>query len=641
MARMRPDRQKPDAWPVGLEEDVKRRLHDGRRIRRTLPRHGRLHIDRPLPFLCVHRLPVGASGSTMTRLVASEASYVICSARASLRQHLADLVATIVAELVEQFGTCLVLEMWEAPASPTEEKLSVSALTPAFRILAARGASRADVTRSLESELSQVRIGRNRARVVGTSAAKTCAGAMRSLLTPAEAKRLGCLLYGVEVDPVYRNPATGDAFPSVLRQFRRRLTVALRKAFFDFSRKHTTHSPTHYHSLGRRAVVKAVYEVDAILAEACERFDFLLQISPVNTEQAWHEFMRKRYDRAPALHYRPVPADPIELKRLLYKAPVERIEDPALALVFREKVWEVDRQITMLQDLNTPRCLSESVQLYGGVEEELRDEARRILEAVPPHSAESAPRKHVHADTVARRARQEIAALKAQDATLTASVEIREDIAGLIVSRGNLLVGAGVRVPESRLSALIQHEIGTHVVTYHNGRGQPFRLLCSGLAGYDQLQEGIAVLSEYSAGGLSRPRVQLLAARVIAVDCLVDGASFVETFRVLVDRHGLDKRVAFGVTTRVFRGGGFTKDAIYLRGFRQVRKLLGQGRDLRHLLVGKIAVEHIPIVRELAWRGVLKPPAILPGYLTSPEADARLERLKQSTTILDLLKRRR
>ena len=38
----------------------------------------------------------------------------------------------------------------------------------------------------------------------------------------------------------------------------------------------TTHRPPHYHELGRRAVVKAVWDVDRMLAEASDQFDFLL-----------------------------------------------------------------------------------------------------------------------------------------------------------------------------------------------------------------------------------------------------------------------------------------------------------------------------------------------------------------------------
>ncbi len=110
-----------------------------------------------------------------------------------------------------------------------------------------------------------------------------------------------------------------------------------------------------------------------------EAFDFLLQVTPVNGEQAWHEFERKGFEKVPSFHYRPLPAEPLVLKRNLYRAPVERIEDPALAMIFREKLNDIERQITMLQDRNTPRFLHESIQQYGGVEDELYERGSRDL----------------------------------------------------------------------------------------------------------------------------------------------------------------------------------------------------------------------------------------------------------------------
>ncbi|NIQ16470.1 MAG: DUF1704 domain-containing protein, partial [Candidatus Dadabacteria bacterium] len=69
-----------------------------------------------------------------------------------------------------------------------------------------------------------------------------------------------------------------------------------------------------------------------------------------------------------------------------------------------------------------------------------------------------------------------------------------------------------------RVEALLQHEIGTHALTYFNGLSQPFKQLCIGLSGYEELQEGLAVLAEYLVGGLSKPRLRLLAGRVVAVN---------------------------------------------------------------------------------------------------------------------------
>ena len=126
----------------------------------------------------------------------------------------------------------------------------------------------------------------------------------------------------------------------------------------------------------------------------------------------------------------------------------------------------------------------------------------------------------------AERASAEIARYASRYADFRAAVQVSDEMyPGLLVSRGRLLVGRETRIPAGRAEALIQHEVGTHLVTYFNGRHQPLRQLYTGLARYDELQEGLAVLSEYLVGGLRSDRLRLLAARVLAVKAMTDSAS--------------------------------------------------------------------------------------------------------------------
>jgi uncharacterized protein (TIGR02421 family) len=202
-------------------------------------------------------------------------------------------------------------------------------------------------------------------------------------------------------------------------------------------------------------------------------------------------------------------------------------------------------------------------------------------------------------------------------------------------------VGQQTKIPVSRVEALLQHEVGTHVLTYFNGRAQPFQQLYTGLAGYEELQEGLAVLAEYLVGGLSRPRLRLLAGRVVAVRALIDGATFIDTYRALHRTYGFGQRTAFTITVRVYRSGGLTKDAVYLRGLVGILNYLKTGGDLEPLFVGKIMADHIPIIRELQARQVLRPAPLRPRYMESPQTAARLEKLRDGSTVLDLIERRK
>ena len=63
----------------------------------------------------------------------------------------------------------------------------------------------------------------------------------------------------------------------------------------------------------------------------------------------------------------------------------------------------------------------------------------------------------------------------------------------------------------------------------------------------------MAVLAEFLVGGLDAARLRLLAGRVLAVDGMVGGADFIETFRLLRHDQGFAARAAFVMAMRIAR----------------------------------------------------------------------------------------
>jgi uncharacterized protein (TIGR02421 family) len=291
----------------------------------------------------------------------------------------------------------------------------------------------------------------------------------------------------------------------------------------------------------------------------------------------------------------------------------------------------------MLEDRNLPQFFLGNLQLYGGISNELKSLAEEMLLRINPHSRNGLKKDFVDAETFAERAEKEFQYYRQQYPLMTAKTEIRSDIVGLMVVSGNLLIGKNSKIPVSRIEALIQHEIGTHVLTYYNGKFQPFRQLYCGLPGYEELQEGLAVLAEYLVGGLSKPRLRLLAGRVISSSLMTDGATFIDTFRELNHTYGFNKRTAYNITVRTFRGGGLTKDAVYLRGLVQLLGYLQEGGLLEPLFIGKIALEHIPVIQELRWRKVLKPFPMRPRYTNNAEFSQKLSILRNTKSVLNLI----
>ncbi len=373
--------------------------------------------------------------------------------------------------------------------------------------------------------------------------------------------------------------------------------------------------------------------VDASLTEIGCGLNVLLNITPVNAAQAWADFERSGFRTVPTLRLRPLQFEPDSVRRDLYNLGIENVAEPALQALFRAKRDEIARQITVLEDRDTSRFVYGSLQLYGRVDDSLVSAAQELLETVP---AQAPGARSVAAGAFAEAARAEFDRYRAVYPDFPAHVEVRHDISDLMVSVGRLLIPAAGAYRADRVAPLLHHEIGTHVVTYHNGARQPLRLLAIGLPGYDETQEGLAVLAEYLAGGLDPRRLRLLAARVVAIAKMLDGAGFLEIFESLREDYRMPTRTAWSIAIRVVVGGGSVKDAIYLRGIARILEALAAGSSLDVLFVGKLSLDHVPLIQELLDREVLHPPWVRPRWLDVPGAQERLAALRVGVSVTHL-----
>ncbi len=612
-------------------EAIKRDLESGAPVVRQLAGGGRLNIERPQPFLCLYRRPSARQDAGTEELLTTQASYLVIAEDKPDIGELRGLLSTILGSLSTRFGNTLLLEIWSSEAGEPDAE---TGLLPARLTLhaASRGAPVKTLEKFDRSLVSSDWPEGCRPEIDIVYGERTGPEEMPPVLARGRVAEIGVIPVGLEISPFYRSPVSGKLLPQILLEVRKILGVSMKRAFNTFIDTHANYTPGHYHELGPQQLEDIDLEVDKALARIDDHVDLILNVTPVNAEQAWNRFRRTKFTEAPEFHYRALPLDPAKLKRQLFAIPVDSVEDPALHHIFATKREELDRQISMLMDRATVNFLLESQQVYGCPDQQLVATARRILETVPPHTHDDRISDVADAKAFARHAESEIAYYKTRDPSLSSGVDIRSDIPGLMVSHGRLIVGEGAKVAQHRVEATLQHEIGTHLLTYHNGGCQPLKLLQVGLAGYEELQEGMAVLSEFMVGGLSRPRFRQLASRVEAVDQLVQGAEFPEVFCSLHDEYGFSQRLAYNTTMRVFRGGGFTKDAVYLRGLISVLDYLEQGGAIETLFLGKIALQHIEIARELTWRQILEPPRLLPKYLDAGQAKARMQEIECSNS---------
>jgi uncharacterized protein (TIGR02421 family) len=373
--------------------------------------------------------------------------------------------------------------------------------------------------------------------------------------------------------------------------------------------------------------------VDARLAEIERVVDPLLNLTPLNAAEAWADFERSDFGVAPTLRLRPLDFDPDLVRRELYDLEIEDVTDPALHTLLRAKRDEVAREVTALEDRDTSRFVYGSLQLHGGITPALAAAAEELLDTIP---AQGPSVGSVTAGAFAEAARAELERYRAAYPDFPVHLDVRDDISELMVSFGRVLVPEAAGFRADRVEPLLHHEIGTHVVTYANGSRQPLSLLTTGLPGYDETQEGLAVLAEYLTGGLDPRRLRVLAARVVAVGQVLDGAGFLEIFESLRTDRELPARTAWSIAIRAVVGGGSVKDAIYLRGITRILQALAEGLSLDVLLVGKLALDHVPLVQDLLDRGVLNPPWVRPRWLDVPGAQERLEKLRAGASVLEL-----
>lgn len=590
-------------------------------INATLPGGGILHIEKELPYLLIYR-QIPKDPETY-RMVISESSYLIIGTQdfagyQKLLYELSNLLST-------KFKSYLLLELYAGPLNSSnfiikgpEQKLPTTLEVLKKELEAINGVFSGLYLKTEIQDTSQ-RQAKNQP----------------ALLSVEETKQCGALLLGLEIPPIYRDE-TSKTYPVFFRNFRDFINRALHIAIFDYIRVQTSCGVASFNALGRKYLKEKVFEIDKKLAEIESSYQFLWLVSPVNIHEIKETFLESKHQKLLDYHYRLLPIDPDVLKRKLYNLKIEEIDDPAMSHIFREKREELNQQITMLSERGTKNFLYDSVKLYQGINPHLCSEAKQILEKIP-EVEDTEGDQLLDSKAFSSMARKEFDLFRNQDENFKCKVHIRKDVNIMMVSQGELYIPEDYKLSELDAKGLIQHEVGTHVLTYHNGLQQPLKQLSIGLANYDPLQEGLAVMAEFLVDALTPNRLRTLAGRVIAGEAVKEGADFQEIFRLLTLTYNFSAQRAFNITSRIMQGGGFLKDIIYLQGLVDLRKYLQEGGDYESLLAGKFALEHTQIIEELTDRKVLKKGALRPSYLINEESAKRINLIRDGLPISQMI----
>ena len=295
---------------------------------------------------------------------------------------------------------------------------------------------------------------------------------------------------------------------------------------------------------------------------------------------------------------------------------------------------DLETTARLLQSCGTPDFFKYSHELYGTPTSTLIDENNTSLglatqltdlfgsfNSLDLGVAEAAD---ISAETVADRMRRASRQMFGTDAPEVMVVDNLS--ANALAGASRIRLRRGARFNSNDIQQLIHHEAYIHVATALNGREQKhLRILGASHPGTTKTQEGLAVFAEFITGSMDIDRMHRLADRVIAIQMAVEGADFLQVYDYFLERIG-NPGQAFENTRRVFRGGTltggapFTKDIVYLDGLLRVhnflRSIVASKRTdvLRMLFCGKLDIEDIPVLCELASLGLCKPAHYLPPW---------------------------
>ena len=365
-----------------------------------------------------------------------------------------------------------------------------------------------------------------------------------------------------------------------------------------------------------------IFDIDAKLNRLVRNIELLNYINPLNISHEKKKFFSSKYNYEPQFKYPKLKFNAYKLQRLLFSHRLERIENKNIRDLYESVIYDYSGLIECIETIGQGRKFYfNSLKSFGTPTEIDIKNAEFILhftennqddDLIPKYNVEDAQNYFLEFS-------------KRYDFEYKIKISNNLSAAAMVLNNTQTLVlNKGHQYSDNQLKVLANHEIGVHLVTTFNALNQPLKVFSNGFPGNVKTQEGLAVYSEYMSGCLTLFRLRELAFRVIAVDSLNKGYHFSDTFNLLHNEYKLDKNKAFSITLRVHRGGGFTKDHLYLPGLVEVYKYAQQNRTLDLHLTGKVSATYLDTIKELVDLGL----ACKPKYLTDAYAENNNEKPK-------------
>jgi uncharacterized protein (TIGR02421 family) len=348
--------------------------------------------------------------------------------------------------------------------------------------------------------------------------------------------------------------------------------------------------------------VQALMEIDRSIDELVKQIELLSYVNPINIEEEKQKFFTSKYLTDPKFLYPDINFDRFNLHRELFSQPIELIEDLDIRKLYQDIIYTYSGLIQCIETIGSgKKFYYNCLHCFGTPTEKDVENAKFILhfEDEDPDEERFTPRYNsketeVFFEEFSKDYDFDYDIIHSKK--ISASAMVLNHIKTLVLNENHTF-------SEHELNVLNNHEIGVHMVTTMNGLLHPLKIFSHGFPNYEETQEGLAVFAEYMSNNLTVKRLKELAYRVIAVDSLAKGYDFSKTFRLLHNQFDLDRESSFYITLRVHRGGGFTKDYLYLTGLKKIYDFYNSGEDLSLLLTGKVTLEYLDEIKALMQKG--------------------------------------
>jgi uncharacterized protein (TIGR02421 family) len=440
------------------------------------------------------------------------------------------------------------------------------------------------------------------------------------LVTHINAHFDNTLVIPTEVKKIFMDESSGDAYPLVLEELKAGFKSAISETAAFFVRRYGKKKKTQKADVLSSTISAEVLVLDKKLFSLCKTIETLNFINPINLTVQRNLFFKKNSYISPCFHYKQLDINPYKFREKLYKLPVEEVFDADIQQLYRHVIDNLASKIDLLTTIGTDDFVYNSLKYYGEPSPNDIANARFLLHLT--NEQDSCEVKTYNADEAVQYFREQAKKWRlncrvVKSAKIVAKAMVNNEKALLLINKDAVF-------NHKELRAYAYHELGIHMLTTINAKQHPLKVFSLGLTGNTHTQEGLALYSEYRSGSLTIGRLRTIALRVIAVQYMLEQGDFVKTYHTLMNEFDLEKNFAFTLTIRVYRGGGFTKDHLYLKGFRDVLNL-AKGNSINNLLVGKIGFLDFDITNEIVERGMISQPVPLFSLAYTPSGDKVLD----------------